>query len=108
MRITIEATDDVVELTRARECIDAMIAPLASRPAAVEASARIEALALSARSRNALFVGNVMTVADLCRCTRDDLLRLRSFGRTSLNEVTAALAARGLCLATDESEVGHE
>lgn len=103
MRIVIEATDDVVELTRARECIDAMLAPLAAHPAAIEAGARIEALALSARARNALAAANVLTVADLCRRTRDDLLRLPSFGRMSLNEVAAALSARGLCLAADDT-----
>lgn len=103
MRIVIEADDDVAELTRARECIDAMLAPLAGRGAKVDTSARIETLALSPRARNALATGSVLTLADLCRHTREDLLRLRSFGRMSLNEVAAALAARGLSLAESEA-----
>lgn len=104
MRITIEATDDIADLTRARECIDAMLAPIAQGGMTTGASARLDALALSPRARNALVAGNVLTIADLCRRTRDELLRLPSFGRMSLNEVTAALAARSLCLHSDEPE----
>ncbi|CAG9258512.1 hypothetical protein PUN4_320012 [Paraburkholderia unamae] len=104
MRIVIEANDEAADLLRARECIDAMLAPRVQGSAGAEASARIETLALSHRARNALAAGNVLTIADLCRRTREELLRLRSFGRTSLNEVTAALAARGLCLHSEPED----
>jgi DNA-directed RNA polymerase alpha subunit len=102
MRITIEATDDIAELMRARDCIDAILAPLAEHGAMTGADARLDALALSPRARNALAAGNVLSIADLCQRTREELLRMQGFGRTSLNEVTAALAARGLRLHCDE------
>lgn len=104
MRITIEATDEVTDLMRARECIEAVLAPLTQHSAKSDADARLETLALSPRARNALAAASVRTVAELCNRTREELLRLPSFGRTSLNEVTAALAARGLSLHSDEQE----
>lgn len=102
MRITIEATDDVSDLTRARECIDALISQRAALAPAVDSGARVEALGLSPRSRNALFIANILTVAELCAHTRDELLRLRNLGPLSLHEIVSALEQRGLSLANED------
>lgn len=102
MRITIEATDDVADLTRARECIDTLLSQRAAHAPAVDSRARIDALDLSPRSRNALTIANILTVAELCAHTREELLRLRNLGPLSLSEIIAALAQRGLFLANED------
>lgn len=102
MRITIEATDDVADLTRARDFIEAMLTPLATRPVAFDPGAHIDTLALSRRSYNALVTGNVLTVGDLCRHTRAELMRIPSFGLKSFREIIEVLEARGLQLADSE------
>ncbi|MFH1745822.1 MAG: DNA-directed RNA polymerase subunit alpha [Planctomycetota bacterium] len=58
-------------------------------------------LELSVRANNCLEQARVMTVADLVRHTEDDLLQLRSFGKTSLVEVQGKLADLGLVLGMD-------
>ncbi len=100
MRITIEATDDVVELTRAREFIDAMLAPRAA-VRAVDTSAHVDTLNITLRALNTLRAADICTVAQLCRCTRHDLMILPNLGSKSLREITEALAERGLSLADD-------
>ncbi|WP_233872389.1 DNA-directed RNA polymerase subunit alpha C-terminal domain-containing protein [Paraburkholderia adhaesiva] len=102
MRIVIETTGELADLARARNAIDAMLAPRAVRvesPESIKARG-VSTLALSPRTFNLLAQSEVLSVADLCRRTRADLLRIPNFGRGALNEVTAALAARGLCLAS--------
>jgi DNA-directed RNA polymerase alpha subunit len=102
MRITIEAADDVADLTRARECIEAMLSQRAMLAPAVDRGARIDALGLSPRARNSLFAANILTVAELCAHTREELLRLRNLGPLSLDEIIGALAQRGLSLAYED------
>lgn len=58
-------------------------------------------LELSVRASNCLEAAKIVTVGDLVRMTEDDLLQLRSFGKTSLEEVTRKLAERGLSLGMD-------
>ncbi len=58
----------------------------------------IEALDLTVRSRNCLESINVETVGELVSMTEADLLKIRSFGKTSLREIMRKLADMGLSL----------
>lgn len=53
---------------------------------------------LSVRSRNALKKMNIQTLGDLLRVRETDLLAFKNFGETSLSEIKALLAAKGLRL----------
>jgi len=61
---------------------------------------------LSVRSRNCLKKMNIRTLGDLLRTTEPELLGYKNFGETSLNEIKALLAQKGLRLgqAADESK----
>ncbi len=58
----------------------------------------IEQLELTVRSRNCLESNNIQTVGQLVKMTEADLLKIRSFGKTSLREVQRKLAELGLSL----------
>jgi len=58
----------------------------------------IASLELSVRASNCLEAAKVMTLRDLVTKTESDLLRYRSFGKTSLHEVQRKLTAIGLSL----------
>jgi DNA-directed RNA polymerase subunit alpha len=58
----------------------------------------ISQLDLSVRASNCLASAKVNTVGELARMTESDLLKVRSFGRTSLREVKRKLADLGLSL----------
>ncbi len=58
----------------------------------------IAQLDLSVRASNCLESAKVNTVGDLARMSETDLLKVRSFGRTSLREVKRKLADLGLSL----------
>ena len=58
-------------------------------------------LNLSIRAANCLESDNIMTVGQLVRLGEDDLLAVRSFGKTSLREVKRKLADLGLSLGMD-------
>lgn len=58
----------------------------------------VSVLNLSVRASNCLDAANVETVRDLVEKTEPDLLRVRSFGKTSLHEVHRKLADVGLSL----------
>jgi DNA-directed RNA polymerase subunit alpha len=53
---------------------------------------------LSVRSRNCLKKMNIRTLGDLLRTTEQELLSYKNFGETSLNEIKALLASKGLRL----------
>jgi len=53
---------------------------------------------LSVRSRNCLKKMNINTLGDLLRTTEDQLLAYKNFGETSLREIRAMLAQKGLVL----------
>ena len=53
---------------------------------------------LSVRSRNCLKKMNMRTLGDLLRTTEAELLGYKNFGETSLNEIKALLAQKGLRL----------
>jgi DNA-directed RNA polymerase subunit alpha len=58
----------------------------------------IEDLDLSVRSRHCLDSENICTVGDLVQRTEAELLRVRNFGKTSLNEIKKKLASMNLSL----------
>ena len=53
---------------------------------------------LSVRSRNCLKKMNIKNLGDLLRTTEQELLSYKNFGETSLNEIKALLASKGLRL----------
>jgi DNA-directed RNA polymerase subunit alpha len=53
---------------------------------------------LSVRSRNCLKKMNMRSLGDLLRTTEQELLSYKNFGETSLNEIKALLASKGLRL----------
>ena len=61
----------------------------------------IAQLELSVRAANCLESENIMTVGQLVRLSEDELLAIRSFGKTSLREVKRKLADLGLSLGMD-------
>ena len=61
-------------------------------------------LNLSVRASHCLENESIHTVGDLIRRTEDELLQVRNFGKTSLDEVKAKLAELGLSLASDGTE----
>ena len=58
----------------------------------------IEALDLTVRSSNCLESNHIATVGQLVRMTESDLLKIRSFGKTSLREIRRKLADMGFSL----------
>jgi DNA-directed RNA polymerase subunit alpha len=61
----------------------------------------VQDLDLSVRANNCLESAKIQTVRDLARKTEADLLKVRSFGKTSLREVKRKLADLGLSLGMD-------
>ena len=58
-------------------------------------------LDLSVRASNCLEAAKIATVGQLVQLSEEELMQLRSFGRTSLIEVKRKLANLGLALAGD-------
>jgi len=58
-------------------------------------------LELSVRALNCLEAENIMTVGQLVRLSEDEVLQIRSFGKTSLREIKRKLADLGLSLGMD-------
>jgi DNA-directed RNA polymerase subunit alpha len=65
----------------------------------------VQELDLSVRANNCLESAKIQTVRDLVQKTDTDLLKVRSFGKTSLREVKRKLADMGLSLAMDLNQV---
>jgi len=64
----------------------------------------VESLDLTVRSSNCLDSNHIETVGQLVRMTEADLLKIRSFGKTSLREVRRKLADLGLSLGMTDIE----
>jgi DNA-directed RNA polymerase subunit alpha len=62
----------------------------------------IEELDLPMRAYNSLKRNNIVKVGQLLQLTDDDLLRMRNFGRKSLDEMKERLRMRGFLPALDE------
>jgi len=78
----------------ARAASPAVIAPSTES----KLSMNLAELNLSVRASNCLESENINTVRDLVVCTEDQLLEVRNFGETTLNEVCEKLADIGLRL----------
>lgn len=65
----------------------------------------VSELELSVRAGNCLESAKIKTVGELVRMTEPELLRVRSFGKTSLREVKRRLADLGLSLGLDPDEL---
>jgi len=61
----------------------------------------VESLDLSVRASNCLASQKISTIGDLVKMSDDELLKVRSFGKTSLREVKRKLADLGLSLGMD-------
>jgi DNA-directed RNA polymerase subunit alpha len=64
-------------------------------------SMTVQELDLSVRANNCLESAKISSVRDLVKKTDQDLLKVRSFGKTSLREVKRRLADMGLSLGMD-------
>ncbi len=58
----------------------------------------VESLELTVRSNNCLEANHIQTVGELVRMTESDLLKMRSFGKTSLREIRRKLSDMGMSL----------
>ena len=90
--VTAEITEKVLE----EETIDEELAEKLKIP--------LQELELSVRAGNCLESAKVETVGQLVKMTDADLLKIRSFGKTSLREVKRKLADLGLSLGMAEEE----
>jgi len=89
------ANDEAV--TALRDATKAMIDPDLQQ----KLSMTIQELDLSVRANNCLESAKIATVRDLVKKADVDLLKVRSFGKTSLREVKRKLADLGLSLGMD-------
>jgi DNA-directed RNA polymerase subunit alpha len=84
-------------LTALRDANKAMIDPELQN----KLNMTVQELDLSVRANNCLESAKIQTVRDLVKKTDSDLLKVRSFGKTSLREVKRKLADLGLSLGMD-------
>ncbi len=89
------ASDDAINALR--DANKAMIDPDLQQ----KLSMTVQELDLSVRANNCLESAKIATVRDLVKKTDSDLLKVRSFGKTSLREVKRRLADMGLSLGMD-------
>lgn len=85
-----ETVEEEVTVDREEKGVDEELAAKLAMP--------IESLDLTVRSSNCLESNNIQTVLQIVRMTDADLLKIRSFGKTSLREVRRKLAEIGLSL----------
>lgn len=64
----------------------------------------VEELELSVRCQHCLEKLGIKTIGELVTKTKEDLLAVRNFGRTSLQEIRDKLAGHGLALRNDSTE----
>lgn len=64
----------------------------------------IDELELSVRAHNCLINANIKRVLDLVQLKKDDMLKIKNFGRKSLNEVEDSLKAFGLFFGMEVTE----
>ena len=93
------ANDDAVAALR--DANKAMIDPELQQ----KLNMSVQELDLSVRANNCLESAKIQTVRDLVQKNDTDLLKVRSFGKTSLREVKRKLADMGLSLGMDLNQV---
>jgi len=86
----------LAETAPAEQAVDEAVAQKLNMP--------IQELELSVRASNCLDSAKIETVGQLVKMTDADLLKIRSFGKTSLREVKRKLADIGLSLAMADVE----
>ncbi len=84
------AASQIEEAKKEEEAVDEELAQKLSMP--------MQELELSVRANNCLESAKTETVGDLVKMTEADLLKIRSFGKTSLREIKRKLADIGLSL----------
>jgi len=84
------AASQIAEAETEEEAVDEELAQKLNMP--------MQELELSVRANNCLESAKTETVGDLVRMTEADLLKIRSFGKTSLREIKRKLADIGLSL----------
>ncbi|WP_185860510.1 DNA-directed RNA polymerase subunit alpha [Blattabacterium cuenoti] len=52
---------------------------------------------LSVRTKNCLKLASIITIADLVSCRRNNMLKMRNFGKKSLDELESKMKEKGLC-----------
>lgn len=70
-------------------------------------SRSIDDLELSVRAYNCLKNANIHTIRDLVQRSENDMLKMKNFGRKSLNEVKEVLVGMGLDLGMQPDELGQ-
>jgi DNA-directed RNA polymerase subunit alpha len=85
-----ETVEEEVHIEEEETSVDEELAAKLAMP--------IEGLDLTVRSSNCLESNNIQSVGQLVRMTDADLLKIRSFGKTSLREVRRKLSEMGLSL----------
>jgi DNA-directed RNA polymerase subunit alpha len=68
----------------------------------------IEELDLPMRAYNSLKRNNIVKVGQLLQLSDDDLLRMRNFGKKSLDEMKERLRMRGFILPDSEESLGDD
>jgi len=82
----------------------AMVNPLCNSATETILQRPVSSLNLSVRASNCLEAGKIATLGQLVERTEADLLRFRSFGKTSLHEVQRKLEELGLRLGMKQGE----
>jgi DNA-directed RNA polymerase subunit alpha len=68
----------------------------------------IEELDLPMRAYNSLKRNNIVKVGQLLQLSDDDLLRMRNFGKKSLDEMKERLRMRGFIVPDSEESLGDD
>jgi DNA-directed RNA polymerase subunit alpha len=95
------------EQTVAEQITEEVVKEEVDKELAQKLAMPIQELELSVRASNCLESVKVETVAQLAQMTEADLLKIRSFGKTSLREVKRKLADIGLSLGMTGVEVSQ-
>lgn len=90
------------ETVESKPAIEEAAKPKIDEELAAKLSKPIQDLELSVRASNCLESIRIETVGQLAKMTEGDLLKIRSFGKTSLREVKRKLADLGLSLGMTE------
>jgi len=112
--ITEEYTKSLRRTTELREQLDSCCSAMRVMERAVDGdpdvnemirkmALSIYILPISPRAKNCLLSGQIMVVGDLVRLSRNDILQLRSAGKTTLREIERELKNLGLSLGMDIS-----